>query len=169
MNLDSRHSLFSSFRLASRRFIQELFLEVDFSRWSVHSSAVVMPQLIAFLFCRMDEEAMHVLGQNHISWSGLRLTENTFRWGPNLTQEARPGGLVIDGDGGDLQMVNNFLNSSHNIHHEHWLLKPLLEEALSSPPDKTPLPDENELCTCSSNSYCCNCYAAITTIHFRLS
>lgn len=36
-----------SFRLASRRFIQELFLEVDFSR--------------------MDEEAMHVLGQNHIS------------------------------------------------------------------------------------------------------
>jgi len=36
-----------SFRLASRRFIQELFLGVDFSR--------------------MDEEAMHVLGQNHIS------------------------------------------------------------------------------------------------------
>ena len=80
---------FSSFRLASRRFIQELFLEVDFSRWSIHSSAVVMTQLIAFLFCRMDEEAMHVLGQNHISWSGLMLTENTFRWGPNLTQEAR--------------------------------------------------------------------------------
>ena len=80
---------FSSFRLASRRFIQELFLEVDFSRWSIHSSAVVMTQLIAFLFCRMDEEAMHVLGQNHISWSGLMLTENTFSGGPNLTQEAR--------------------------------------------------------------------------------
>ena len=80
---------FSSFRLASRRFIQELFLEVDFSRWSIHSSAVVMTQLIAFLLCRMDEEAMHVLGQNHISWSGLMLTENTFEGGPNLTQEAR--------------------------------------------------------------------------------
>ena len=80
---------FSSFRLASRRFIQELFLEVDFSRWRIHSFAVVMTQLIAFLFCRMDEEAMHVLGQNHISWSGLMLTENTFSGGPNLTQEAR--------------------------------------------------------------------------------
>ena len=53
-----------NFRLGSRKFIQELFLDVQFSKVCTDSKIEIVN--IPGYFLQMDDEAMHVLGLGNL-------------------------------------------------------------------------------------------------------